>query len=183
MAGKYCTLAVKADYLKDVSGTGTAPLVTSTELARAESFAQAVIDRVFSEYARGGWDATVAGQTTPYEINDIALLVGSAIIQRLRNVKANFDYTEESSLASRLRALADSRVKEIKDSGCVALADGTLQRPAKGGGVFPMTISRATADAIESDQNLRQFAFEVGLENSFKNGVRSANVGAPAWIW
>lgn len=178
MAGKYGTLAAQSDYLKDVESFGTGQSITTTEQARAERVADAFIDARFRLFNQDGWDATDSG-TPPPLINEIALLIGASILQRMRNVAANFDYAEEDSLAHRLWRQAMLLVEEIERAGVIVAADGTEYGLVAGSGRMGMAVNRSTADAIFNDYTLRSFFDAIEWQN---NWIRSMEpYCTPGW--
>lgn len=174
MAGKYYTPAVSTDYLKDVEATGTGTQLTTTELSRAESFADNYIDLTFRMFARGAWDAT-AGYTTPPVIKEIGALLSASVVQRILNVRSNFDYAEEDSLAKRLWNQAHLLIDMVLEAGAVPLADGSIQLPVAGRGRGVLYVEEPSTYLLECDENYDALSVAVEYENLFAR----ANLRSP----
>lgn len=166
MAGKYCTATALLDYQKDIKEFGAAPLLTTAEQSRAESFASYWIDQKFKNWVTSGWDqtSTPAGSIPPV-INEIALAICGSILHRIRNVRDSYKESESDSAAARLWAWAKLLIDETIEGGVVMTASG-LQYPIQGRGRTGMQVSLATEYAIENDYNLRSFFLDVELENA-----------------
>lgn len=155
MAGKYSTLAAQGDYLKDVESSqiGSGNKLLATEMTQAEDFADAVIDGRYSAYDRTNWDQTVG--TTPPVINRIALFLGGYVCQGILNYRDGRAPDEGGHFAVNwLLRQAFDLMAMLDRNKCIALADGTIQRPKQGIGVI--RITKSTPSFITSNSQLYQ---------------------------
>ena len=160
MAGRYSTLAAQGDYLKDVepSSVGTGNKLAATEMTDAEAFADAVIDARYSMYERDAWDQVTG--TPPPVINRIALFLGGYVCQGILNYRDGRQPDEGGHFAVNwLLKQAFDLMAMVDRAKCIALADGTIQRPKQGIGVI--RITRSTPSFITSNRMLQELWCQV----------------------